>query len=367
MTPVAAFISFRLGGSDGVSVVAESWRRVLHRLGFATRTIAGEGPVDIVVPGLAIGASAPPTDDEIEAALDGVDLVVVENLLTIPMNLPASRVVARVLSGRPSILHHYDPAWQRTRFREVTELPPDDPAWRHVAINALTRSELADRGIAAVTVYVGLDPDPPPGDRHATRAALGVADGEVLVLHPVRAIARKNIPAAVRLAEALGATYWLTGGAEEGYGPLLDGVLAAASCRVLRRPVPGTMSDAYAAADVVAFPSTWEGFGIPPVEAALHRRPAVVGPYPVADELRALGFRWFEPDDAEGVADHLACPDPMLLEANRAVAVRHLSLDRVTEALRALLDEAGWLPGRPRCAGSPSGTGVDGRDPLAAA
>ncbi|MBA2496575.1 MAG: glycosyltransferase [Acidimicrobiia bacterium] len=356
MTPVAAFVSFRLGGNDGVSVAAESWRRVLHGLGFTTRTIAGEGPVDVIVPGLAIEAAAPPADDEVGAALDGVDLVVVENLLTIPMNLPASRVVARVLRGRPSILHHYDPAWQRARFLEVTELPPDDPAWRHVAINALTRNELADRGIAATTVYIGLDPDPSPGDRHATRAALGVADDEVLVLHPVRAIARKDIPAAVRLAEALGATYWLTGAAEEGYGPRLDAVLAMASCRVLHRPMPGTMSDAYAAADVVAFPSTWEGFGIPPVEAALHRRPAVVGRYPVADELRALGFRWFEPHDAEGVAAHLARPDPALLDANRAVAVRHLSLDRVTETLGAVLDEAGWLPVR-----------AGGRDPVGAA
>ncbi len=356
MTPVAAFVSFRLGGSDGVAVVTESWRRVLDGLGFATRTVAGEGPVDIHVAGLAIGAAAPPPDEEVEAALDGADLVVVENLLTIPMNLPASRVVARVLRGRPAILHHHDPSWQRARFRDVTELPPDDPAWRHVTINALTCDQLADRGIAATTVYNGFDADPAPGDRHATRAALGVADGEVLVLHPVRAIARKNIRAAVRLAEALGATYWLTGAAEEGYGARLDAVLASARCRVLHHPSPGTMSDAYAAADVVAFPSTWEGFGNPPVEAALHRRPAVVGRYPVAAELRALGFAWFDPHDAEGVAAQLAHPDPALLEANRAVAVRHLSLDRVTESLHALLGESGWLPMR-----------AAGRDPLAAA
>ena len=36
-----------------------------------------------------------------------------------------------------------------------------------------------------------------------------------MALHPVRAIPRKNVPAAVALCEDLGATYWLAGDAEE--------------------------------------------------------------------------------------------------------------------------------------------------------
>jgi glycosyltransferase involved in cell wall biosynthesis len=153
----------------------------------------------------------------------------------------------------------------------------------------------------------------------------------------VRAIERKDVPAAVRLAQALGATYWLTGPAEEGYGPVLDDVLAAARCPVLHRPAPTTMADAYAAADAVAFPSRWEGFGNPLVESALHHRPLAVHPYPVAQELAALGFEWFPSDDAGPLAAFLASPDVGLLDRNRALARAEFSLDRVATQLLGLV------------------------------
>ena len=37
-------------------------------------------------------------------------------------------------------------------------------------------------------------------------------------------------------------------------------------------------------------------------------------------------------------------PDPSLLAHNRDVARTHLSLESMTEALRELFDEAGWIP-----------------------
>jgi glycosyltransferase involved in cell wall biosynthesis len=152
------------------------------------------------------------------------------------------------------------------------------------------------------------------------------------------------VPAAVRLTEELGATYWLLGPAELGYDDELGRILAAARCRVIHRAPAGSMADAYAAADVIAFPSTWEGFGNPPIEAAIHLRPVAVGPYPVADELRALGFRWFAPDDVDAIARFLAMPDEELLEHNRDIAREHFSLGRVAADLAALLDGAGWTP-----------------------
>ena len=100
----------------------------------------------------------------------------------------------------------------------------------------------------------------------------------------------------------------------------------------------------YAASDVVVFPSTWEGFGNPPIDAAVHRRPAIVGHYPVAEELRALGFTWFDADDLEPLKLWLDAGDRSLLDHNAEVVESTLSLEVMQTALTAVLDEAGWLP-----------------------
>ena len=77
-----------------MSVEAAKWQSALGRLGFTTFTVAGTGPVDHLLPGLSIGANEPPARSELASALDGADLVVVENLCSLPLNPAASRAVA---------------------------------------------------------------------------------------------------------------------------------------------------------------------------------------------------------------------------------------------------------------------------------
>ena len=160
---VCAFVSFRLGLTDGVSVVTGHWQRAVESMGFDTVTVAGEGPVDRTVAGLELAAANPPDLDELRAALADADLIVVENLCTIPLNLPAARAVAKICAGRPTVMHHHDPPWQRAHFAHITELPIEDPAWRHVTINDLTCDQFHDRGIDAVRIYNGFPTDTRPG------------------------------------------------------------------------------------------------------------------------------------------------------------------------------------------------------------
>ncbi len=343
--PTAALLSFRLGGTDGVAVEAAKWQQALASLGFTTFTVAGAGPVDRLVPGLAMAAAAPPTRSELDAALDDADLVVVENLCSLPLNPPAAAAVAAVLAGRPALLHHHDLPWQRAPFIHHPP-PPVDPRWTQVTINHLSRRQLALRGIAAATVYNTFSPGPaysPDVEPDRVRDALGVGPEQVLVLQPTRALPRKNVGGGLRLAAELGASYWLLGAAEDGYGPELAHLLAEADGPVVLGPPAGwpglTAADAYRACDVVTLPSTWEGFGNPSVESAVHRRPLAIGPYPVGRELAAFGFEWFPLRQSARLASWLAAPDPSLLDRNRTVATTHFSSTDLPEHIARVLPE----------------------------
>ena len=349
--PTAAFLSFRLGGSDGVAVEAAKWQGALATLGFATFTVAGEGPVDRLLPGLALGADDPPTRAELDSVLAPADLVVVENLCSLPLNPAASTAVAAALAGRPAVLHHHDLPWQRPPFVHHPP-PPTDPCWRHVTINELSRRQLANRGLEATTIYnafeIGDDDsgrtDPlaaDPGARDRVRRALRLGPHERLVLQPTRAIPRKNVGGGIEVAVELDAVFWLLGAAEDGYGPELDALIDHADCPVVLGAPGGHVAigvhDAYEASDVVTLPSTWEGFGNPTIESVVHRRPLAVGPYPVARELEAFGFEWFALDEMDRLARWLDRPDQGLLDRNTAVASAHFSLRDLPAKIAAVL------------------------------
>src|SRR6478735_5805158 len=341
MPPTAVQLSYRLGGADGVAVETRKWEWALRELGFSVRRVAGElddalRPDDVALPFLAIDPpdGAEPAPDELAATLAGADLVIVENLCSLPINPDASALAAEVLDqfdGRV-VFHHHDLPWQRAGLPTPPNIPPHRPNSLHVTINDHSRVQLENRGFAAVTLRNAFDLDPPRGDRAATRADFGFSPDDLVLLQPTRAIPRKNIPAAIAFATELARRepahrlrLWITGPAEDGY----DGVFAQL---VNGSDVPvvvgraESVADAYAAADLVLFPSTWEGFGNPVVESIAHRRAIAVGSYPVLDELRGFGVHLLAIDDVDGVQAWLRAPDRAVLEANVERVRPHCSL-----------------------------------------
>ena len=337
-----SFVSFRLGLSDGVSIEAAKWMQAWRSLGHEVRSVAGEGPVDVVLAGLGMDAAQPPTRDEVAHALEDADVVVVENLASLPLNVKARDVLYEVLHDRRALFHHHDLPWQRPHLAHL-QGPRDEPRWRHVTINALSQRELRERGIESVLVPNSFDCDPPLGNRDVTRAALGL-DDEILVLMPTRALARKNVAGALELCERLDARLWLLGPAEDGYEAALDELLDASNVGVLRGLGAGDVHDAYAACDLVVMPSTWEGFGNPVLESVTHRRPLALHVYPVARELIARGFEFFELDEVSKIRGFIDAPDATLLERNLVVARRYFNLADLAPALSKLLSDMGVEP-----------------------
>jgi glycosyltransferase involved in cell wall biosynthesis len=355
-----ATVSFRLGGDDGVSVEARKWEHALGQLGFGVRRIAGRiedggRPGDLVIPGLSIDATEPPDANDIAAAISSADLVVVDNLCSLPLNVDAARATAQAVAGHDRVVfRHHDLPWQRRTLKHLEdEFPPRAPANAlHATINLRSRRELEARGYEhAATIHNYFDFDPKPGDRDDTRKHFGFADDEFVLFQPARAIERKNVPGGLRfaqrldqLAPKLNLRYWLSGPAEDGYGPTLDRLVEKAPVPMTFGRAP-TAADAYAAADLVVIPSTWEGFGNPVIESIAHRRPAAAFPYPVLAEIVAAGVRVFSTESPENLVKFLA-DTPQTRERYHDVNVHRARISFDIAELPRAIDETfrdhGW-------------------------
>jgi glycosyltransferase involved in cell wall biosynthesis len=359
MAPEAVTISYRLGGRDGVAVEARKWANALEELGFTTRRIAGaiedDGqPDDTVLPGLALDVGEPVDWSAVARALDGAELVIVENVCSLPINVDAARAVARAAADASArvCFRHHDLPWQRGHLQQLeNEFPPRLPGALHATINLRSRRELEARGYEhATTIHNYFDLHPLPGDRQGTREHFGFAPDELVLFQPARAIERKNVPGGLRFAQRLGALvpdgpvrYWLSGPAEDGYGPTLERILD-------RSPLPITTghaspADGYAACDLVVFPSTWEGFGNPVIEAIAWRRPCAAAPYPVLGELLATGVRVFSTERPEQVAQFLAEPaeaQAQYFDTNVRRAQLSFDLADLPKALSEAFATMGW-------------------------
>jgi glycosyltransferase involved in cell wall biosynthesis len=363
MASEAVAVSFRFGDDDGVSVEARKWAWALNQLGFRVRRVAGQivgpaEPEDVEIPALAIDAPAgeEPDPASISEALEGADLVIVDNVCSLPLNVHAARAVAgAVARHRGRILfRHHDLPWQRRRLAQFEhEFPPRTPGALHATVNLRSRRELQARSYDGVfTIHNYVDFDAPLGDRRTTRETFGFDADSFVLFQPARAIERKNVPGGLRFGQRLrklladvDLRYWLSGPAEDGYAPVLERVIAAARVPVTLGRAP-TAADAYAACDAICFPSTWEGFGNPIIESIWARRACAAFPYPVLSEILAAGVGVFSVDEPERFARFLresADVREQYYDVNERRARLSFSLTELPGALERAFAEHGWV------------------------
>lgn len=407
------FISTRLSGTDGVSLEVEKWSRVLKRMGHAVFFCAGElggyAAGGTRVPEMhfahpliqdfnrrsfgeekelergsiasAVLATAAHLREPIREFILGnrLDLIIIENALAIPMNLPLGVCLAGLIQelGVNAIAHSHDFYWERERFLHspVQELldtifPPDLPTLQHVTINSIARQQLETRRGIRSTVIPNVHDfaTPPPGIddyNRDFRQTIGLAPEEPFVLQPARVIARKGIELAIELTGRLGIdrprlfithsagdeglAYWnrLQGEAQR-WGVelrLVDHLIGAGRSTQEGRKVY-SLWDAYPHADLVTYPSLYEGFGNALLETIYFRRLAVVNRYPVyVADIGPLGFEFIELDGSveeaavEQTRRLLADKDTAsaMAETNYRLAREHFSLERLEILLAKLI------------------------------
>lgn len=400
------FVSTRLAGVDGVSLETAKWAAVLRRMGHAVFCCAGEleagGPPGTLVPEMhfrdpeaewinrhAFGTTEAHPDlrsriegraAQLKEALRafvadyGIEFLVPENALAIPMHIPLGVALAELIAetGIPTIAHHHDFYWERERFHacavpDVLEsaFPPDLPSIRHVVINSIAQRDLkARRGIDSVVIPNVFDFEtPPPGaDDFETdfRRTIGLAEDDLLFLQPTRVVPRKGIELAIELVRRLGDPriklvithpagdegmeylQWLQGEARR------KGVDLRYVAEEVRRTSEArrTLWSAYTHADFVTYPSLYEGFGNALLEAVYFRKPMLVNRYPVyVADIAPKGFRFVEidgsvTDEAVEEVRHLLEDERErmeMTERNFRLGKRYYSLEVLERELKKLL------------------------------
>ena len=430
------FISTRFAGTDGVSLEAQKWATIFERLGHSCFYFAGEcdrnANQSLVVPEAfyrhpeidklnqqaysgswtvtrEARAAHPEMSDlhkdffsiyvrppqmtrrvsELKVYFKeelykfahrfGLEILVVENAVTIPLNLPLGLAITEFIAetGYPTIAHHHDFHWERQRFQVncvgdylATAFPPTLPSIRHVVINTIQAQQVASRyGVTARVIPNVMDFDSPPpvpdSYTETVRADFGIQPGEYFFLQPTRVIQRKGIEHAIELMRRLDLPAKLIishASGDEGtdyeqrvheYAHLLDVTVRFESDLVQDKrglTTDGrkiyTLGDVFPYADMVTYPSSIEGFGNAFLEAVYYHRLILVNNYSIYEvDIKPKGFRtvWFDgfisKSTLDAVRHALQHPEQAQVwaEENYQLAKRYFSFTVLERRLESIL------------------------------
>lgn len=255
-----------------------------------------------------------------------LSVLIIQNAITIPMNLPLGVAIAEFINETqiPCIAHHHDFYWERQRFMVNAvhdyldaAFPCRHPSLQHAVINLAAQEDLAwRRGISSILIPNVLDFEnpPPPVDHYASdvRAEIGIGPDEIMILQPTRIVPRKGIEHAIKLIEMLGdPKYKLVISHEAGdegfdYRNILSELAHAAGVdirfiatrigEVRQLDSEGkkiyTLWDLSPHADLITYPSLYEGFGNAFLEALYFRVPVLINRYAIfARDIEPKGFQ----------------------------------------------------------------------------
>lgn len=308
------------------------------------------------------------------------DVLVVENALAIPLNIPLGLAITEYVmeTGIPTIAHHHDFHWERERFRSPVvadylraAFPPVHPSIQHVVINSLAGYDFG-RITGAPWILIpnvlNFKILPPKIDDYNKdfRQQIGIDPDAVLVLQPTRVVSRKGIETAIELIKRLDypkACLVITHGSGDEGSEYLDRIrdfadfigtdlrLIADRISTERGTTPDgkkiyTLWDAYLNADLVVYPSLYEGYGNAFVETIYCKKPIVINRYEIfITDIESKGFDVVSFDGyvtrqtIKKIRDLLERPDYLAQKAekNYMLGWQHLSYEMLEEKFEQIL------------------------------
>lgn len=348
------YLSFRIAGTDGVSLEAERWKVILTRMGHSITFIAGElDQPGLLVPQLhfthpeiykihelvvnnninyrkverEIFALSGEIEGELRSSFRNIALdgLIVSNVFSLPIHFPLAVALERVISEFkiPTVSRNHDFWWERERYLKShcfeffkRFFPPNHPFIKHVTINSIAQQELKERmGIESQVIGDSFDyanPKLARVDNYSNnfRSDFKISPNDFVFLQATRIVPRKNIEASIELVRRLNdprIILVLAGyaGDESGdYSSKLKRLAKKAKIRTKfigsrikceREVIDGmrfyTLWDCFINCDFSTYPSTMEGFGNQYLEAVYFKKPVFINRYRVyLADLEPLGF-----------------------------------------------------------------------------
>ena len=294
------------------------------------------------------------------------DRVIVSNIFSVGENIPAARALLQAVekSNIPTIAIHHDFWWENNRYsrpscnlvkNDLNEfMPPKGRLIKHVVINEIAKKELLKRrGIYSTIMHDCIDFLPPNKDHNGScgkmLSAYGIKKQDIIVLQGTRIVHRKNIETAMDFVKMLSerlrtngnrrVVFVLAGYAEkrdEWYQKSLRKYAKKLGIKIIE--VVGLVNsynrvdknvckilDIYPYADLITYPSVYEGFGNQFLEAVYAKKPLVMYEYPVyKTDIKPLGFKIISLGDE--------------VKYNHKTSLAHIPKDQLDKAVSAAVD-----------------------------
>ncbi len=275
------------------------------------------------------------------------DVLLIHNIYSHGRHIAAASAFTRIAEklGVPVVATNHDYYWERIEYQQPayseieaylkTFVPPDLPNITHVCINSLARKGLWElKGIDSVVFPDIFDFQQPAWVKDEFNAdfleKFGLREDDLIILQGTRIVQRKGIELAVQfvreltgrkkrlqghslyngktLSEKSRIVFLLAGYAEESATPYLlklkdeiekSGIAArfiSDSIGAQRQMAPHkkySLWDAYVYADLVTYPSLFEGWGNQFIEAVFAKKPVVLFEYPVFKaDIKREGYHY---------------------------------------------------------------------------